>query len=181
MTPALAAEVLRTVQRASKHYAAPGTDADDIASDTLVMILEQEGRGTADLPSTAFLLYATRSMASKHKAPGVHHRDIKGRAMLNARIAHHEQVTGREVSARERRAIADEIRCSFPAGKRPTIGFEDRSVHHISLNAPVGDSETQRSDMMPSRRDDLAVYLCEGLAAHTISVDDARAMWEVAR
>lgn len=137
-----AAKLLKRVRVAALRYAGQKNlleHVDDIAGDTVVMLMEQFSRGQRYVTDGAFINHATRAVASRYSAPGVHHRDIKARAILNSRIESFAQDNGREPKAAERRALADEVRLSFAAGRRPTLGYDTRTVRTISLDAPLRD------------------------------------------
>jgi hypothetical protein len=112
------------------------------------LVLEQHANGATYVTETAFLYHATRAVASRYTAPGVHHRDIKARAVLNARIERAMQDRGHELTTRERAELADEVRLSFPPGRRPTLGYDTRSVRHVSLDAPVGDGTATLGELL---------------------------------
>jgi len=145
------AEVLDGVEAASYFYASRRgqmNDVDDIIGDTLVDVIAQQKRGTTHINDGAFKQAAAGAVSSRYVDKEAHHTDLKGRRIFNAKVEELMQVLGRELNTRERRLLADEIRMSFPAGRRPSIGFEHKNVA-VSLDMQVGeDGGTTLGDLI---------------------------------
>lgn len=144
-------EVLDGVEQAANMYAArrgQWNDRDDIVGDTIVDIIGQQRRGTTHINDGAFKQYTTRAVSSRYVDPGVHHTDLKGRRIFNEQRDAFMQEHGRDLTGQERTELADAIRLSFPAGRRPSVGFEQKRVS-VSLDLPVSeDSATTLGDRL---------------------------------
>lgn len=154
-----AAELHETVQNMARMYASKyAMDAhtrDEIVQDTLVDVLAQHKRGAKHALDGAFLNRATRAVASRHFDPDAHHTTLTGRRLLAQREEAFMAEHGREVSTAERNRMADEVRMSFPAGRRPVVGFQFRNTP-LSLDLPVGENgDTTFGDLLPARSDDI--------------------------
>jgi hypothetical protein len=145
------AGILDDVQRAASMYASrrgQWNDRDDIIGDTIVDILGQQKRGTTHINDDAFKQNAVRAVSSRYIDPNAHHTTLKGRRMFNAALDNRMQDLGRDLTTKERSELADEIRLSFPAGRRPSIGFEQKNTA-VSLDLQVGeDGSTTLGDLI---------------------------------
>lgn len=150
MTRDEAKKFLEDVTRFASQYArARGQfgDRDDIVGDTIVDVLAQQRAGKDHIASPAFLNRATGAVSSRYIDPGVHHTTLTGRKRYKSVEADKVQELGRELTVREQDALADEVRLSFPPGRRPTQGFH-RKRWDVSLDAPTREGSTSIGDTL---------------------------------
>lgn len=171
------AEVLDGVEKAANMYAArrgQWNDRDDIVGDTIVDILGQQKRGTTHINDDAFKQYTTRAVSSRYVDPGVHHTSLTGRRIFNEKVEAKMQSLGRPLTKAEREELADAVRLSFPAGRRPAFGFERKEVP-ISLDLEVGENgSTTLGDLIAAeeRGSDYATATTRAAAANDALEDE---------
>lgn len=145
------AKVLDGVERAANMYATrrgQWNDRDDIVGDTIVDIIGQQKRGTTHITDEAFQQYSTRAVSSRYVDPNVHHTALKARRYFNEKTEEFLQEHGRSMTKAERTELADSIRLSFPAGRRPAIGYETKATV-ASLDMQIGeDGSTTLGDLI---------------------------------
>lgn len=126
---------------AMEHY-------DDVVGDTAYDLISRIRRGEdRDRNVTAV---TTRALLNRIAGGHLNHRLGNGEVVstptreaqkkLKARIAQIEQEEGRHLSGREIGDLADEIRMSFKAGRRPEVGFHDPGRYasgRKSMDAPT--------------------------------------------
>lgn len=139
------------VERAANMYAArrgQWNDRDDIVGDTILDIIGQQKRGTTHVTDEAFQQYSTRAVSSRYMDPNVHHTALKARRKFNEMTEEFLQANGRTMTSQERTQLADDIRLSFPAGRRPSIGYETKQTF-ASLDMQLGeDGSTTLGDLI---------------------------------
>lgn len=171
------AEVLDGVERAANMYAArrgQWNDRDDIVGDTIVDIIGQQKRGTTHINDEAFKQYSTRAVSSRYMDPNVHHTALKARRIFNEKTEEFLQEHGRNMTRTERTELADSIRLSFPAGRRPTPGFETKEIA-ISLDMQLGeDGSTTLGDLIAAEEggSDYATATTKAAAANDALEDE---------
>ena len=145
------AKMVADVEFAASFYASrrgQWNDRDDIIGDTIVDVVGQQKRGAGHVTKEAFLQAATRAVSSRYVDKGVHHTTLKARGIFHEETELFLQENGRDMTAVERRELADSIRLSFPAGQRPSPGFETKDVA-ASLDMEVGeDGSTTLGDLI---------------------------------
>lgn len=149
-----ARKIINTVRTASAHYTTQGLahERDDIIGETIVDVVGQQSRGTEHVTDQAFLWWATRAVTSRHHDGGVHHTTLKGRAELNRAIQVVEEDLGRQLTQRERNELAEEVRLSYPAGRRPAVGYQNQQKQ-FSLDYTYGpDGEMPLSEVIADER-----------------------------
>lgn len=127
---------LARVQAAKRNFDTPTYD--DIVQDTVVDLLTQHATGKGDMSrflEGRFLNRATAAVTSWYLANGEHHTTIRGRVQLRNKTEELQQQLGRSLTQRELNDLAEEIRLSFPAGRRPRLGYHviqyDRSLDEV--------------------------------------------------
>jgi hypothetical protein len=152
---------------------------DDIVGDTVVDIFTQQARGSATL-DPALGVFVARRTAWKYLDPNVPHRDGSARRKLIAWSDEFAQTNGRFPSRKERAAAAERIRLALPAGRRPTLGFEDQ-LEFVPLDELTADGETTVGDTIPEAVP-LSDYATSGSSAVEAneSLDDERSSFRPA-
>lgn len=173
------------VSRFARHYASrfsmDDATREDIVQTTILDVLGQQRRGTPHTFNPAFLNRATRAVAQRYLDPDVHHTTLTGRRELKAAEDIEQEVLGRSLLPGERDRLADQVRMSFPAGRRPKPGFHIRDTA-ISLDTPLtsdgswtlGDTVAAEDNTYGGAPNAAAATL-DALEGGDISVDDARA------
>lgn len=127
-----------TTQMASYYASSRGQmqDKDDIVGETIVDIYSQMVRGAKHYDQPAFIHAATRAKSYNLLAKGIHHSGFTARGMYKAAIDEATQERGHELSTKEKEQIAEQIRLSHPASRRPTKGYH-RFTEVLSLDATL--------------------------------------------
>lgn len=134
----------------TRRYNMDESTREEIVQDTILDVLGQQRRGAEHVLSHKFLNHATRAVASRYIDPNVHHTALTGRARLNARVDEEMQRLGRSLLPGEYDRLADEIRMSFPPGRRPSPGYQYRE-YVASLDKAVGeDGDTTLGELIPA-------------------------------
>lgn len=145
--------ILDGVTDAAGMYAArrgQRNDVDDIIGDTIVDVVGQMKRGATHITDAAFLQRATRAVSSRYIDPNAHHTSLTARREFNTQVGLMVQKLGRQLTPRERKALADEIRLSEEPGNRPAIGFEQKNLM-LSFDQPVtADGAATLGDFTPA-------------------------------
>lgn len=150
----LTAEAIRASQEAltrvatsvTQSYRIDATNAEDIVQDSWVHLLERDERrgDIADrVGEKSFLGLVARKYAANYGNDhrfGLRSEDFSGRRTLRAKTAEIEATTGRKMTKTEYEALADEIRESFPAGRRPRVGYHVE-LSQLSLDVPVSSTD----------------------------------------
>ena len=103
---------------------------------------------------------------------GEHHTAAAGRVALQKALMDIQSTLGVTLSSKERKELADEIRLSFPPGRRPKVGYErhrkdEENNHSFSGEEPDAGHEDIRAfiateDLMPWDKDERERQLSEG-------------------
>lgn len=99
-------------------------DVEDVAQQAIVYALEM-GKRPEVTPGILATMAKTARAHQAYALAGLRHEDVKGRDQVNAAVSAIEEFERREVSEREREAIADLTRDTWEQPRhKPRIGFE---------------------------------------------------------
>lgn len=185
LTDEQASEMLANVEEFASYYARrysmDDQTQDDIVQDTILDVLGQQRRGTEHVLRGNFLNHATRAVASRYIDPNVHHTTLTGRRVMKEKEDQLMQSLGRGLLPGERDRLAEEVRLSFPVGRRPKNGFHD-PVRTLSFDMQVGENgNTTLGDLIAAEENEfdgaptVAAAALDAIEDKKMSVSEGRA------
>ncbi|MFC4225409.1 hypothetical protein [Lysinibacter cavernae] len=165
---------------------------DDIVQETMIQVLQRRRAKNLDdmlNEHSGLLSQITKAQFARHLNGLNRPENIRGRKALRELQNTKEAQLGRELAPSELLDLANEVRLSYPPGRRPTENFH-LPVEPISLNTIVDGNTTTIGDLIVDERpldlygidDSEAGDMVQRLQDREISKADARThLWEALR
>lgn len=147
--------IIRSITEAANVYTNRGGlshERDDIIGTTIVDVIGQQSRGTSHVTDRPFLWFATRAVTSRMHDGGVHHTTLKGRSDLADAITLSQEQLGRTLTQREIEELAEDVRVSYPVGRRPAKGYHRKDVIFSLDYASAPDGVSPLADVIPDEK-----------------------------
>lgn len=144
-----ARELLVQISRTAKRFCGrwgKHSDHGDIVGDSLIQVYTTKANKGMPHMLGGIGIHIANQVAKGYFEPGLHHTDYAGRKKLKAWTDEFIQEHGRFPTSLEITDQAETIRMSFPAGRRPSIGFEHRTQvesidEHLDDDGDIDDFE----------------------------------------
>lgn len=165
----------RTTSAIGRSYSLHSSYAEDMAQDAWVEILEHNERhgGVAErITQKALLNHIARTRATRYGGDvrfGLRTEDFAGRRKFREAELAFAAEHGRPMRPSEVEKLAEDVRLSFRAGNRPSIGFH-KTRTQLSLDATYGDGdvETSIASTLVAEDDEIAFDETEDAAARAL-------------